>query len=76
MKPTIEHMDVIGIIGKRIKYLRITQGYTSAEIFAYDHELDKSSYCSMEKGRNMTIVSLLRLCDIHHITIKEFFEGI
>lgn len=76
MKPKVEHMAIIGIIGKRIKYLRISQGYTSAEIFAYDHDLDKSSYCRMEKGGNITIVSLLRLCDIHHISIKEFFEGI
>lgn len=31
-------------IGKRIKDLRIAMGYTSAEIFAYEHELNRVSY--------------------------------
>lgn len=61
-------------IGKRIKELRIAKGYTSAEIFAYEHELNRVSYWRMEKGCNMTLVSLMRILDIHQLSLHEFFK--
>lgn len=60
-------------IGKRIKKLRIEKGYTSAEIFAYEHGLNRVSYWRMEKGCNLTLVSLLRILDIHGISLETFF---
>ena len=60
-------------IGRRIKALRIKKGYKSAEIFAYEHGLNRVSYWRMEKGCNLTFTSLLRLLDIHGITLEEFF---
>lgn len=60
-------------IGRRIKELRVKKGYKSAEIFAYEHGLNRVSYWRMEKGCNLTITSLLRLLDIHGITLEEFF---
>ncbi len=61
-------------IGKRIKKLRIEKGYTSAEIFAYEHGLNRVSYWRMEKGCNLTLVSLLRILDIHGISLETFFS--
>lgn len=61
-------------IGEHIRSLRIEKGYSSAEIFAYEHDLNRVSYWRMEKGCNMTIHSLLRILSIHCLTLKEFFE--
>ena len=63
-------------IGTHIKELRIKKGYTSAEIFAYEHELNRISYWRMEKGANITMSSLFRILDIHQITLSEFFKDI
>lgn len=63
-------------IGAHIKELRINKGYTSAEIFAYEHDLNRISYWRMEKGSNITMNSLLRILDIHQITLSEFFKDI
>ncbi len=63
-------------IGAHIKTLRIQKGYTSAEIFAYEHDLNRISYWRMERGCNITMNSLLRILDIHKITLSEFFKDI
>ena len=63
-------------IGQKIKRLRIEMGYSSAEIFAYEHGLNRVSYWRMEKGNNITLNSLLKIIDIHKITLKEFFADI
>lgn len=60
-------------IGNRIKSLRIEKGYSSAEIFAYEHELNRVSYWRMERGSNLTLSSLLRILDIHKLSLKDFF---
>ncbi len=61
-------------IGQRIKALRIAKGYNSAEIFAYEHDLNRVSYWRMERGCNMTLSSLLRILDIHQLSLHEFFK--
>ena len=61
-------------IGQRIKALRIAKGYNSAEIFAYEHDLNRVSYWRMERGCKMTLRSLLRILDIHQLSLHEFFE--
>ena len=61
-------------IGQRIKELRIAKGYNSAEIFAYEHDLNRVSYWRMEKGCNITISTLLRIIDIHGLTLHDFFK--
>ena len=66
----------LNVIGEKIKSLRISSGYTSAEIFAYEHDLNRISYWRMEKGSNITMASLFRILDIHRITLGEFFKDI
>lgn len=66
----------LNAIGAQIKTLRIRSGYTSAEIFAYEHDLNRISYWRMEKGSNITMTSLFRILDIHKITLREFFKDI
>lgn len=64
----------IAAIGLGIKSLRVNRGYSSAEIFAYEHDLNRVSYWRMEKGSNITLKSLIRILDIHKVSLKEFFQ--
>jgi len=60
-------------IGAHLKALRIKKGFTSADKFAFTHDIDRSQYGKYERGRDMQISTLLRLLIIHNMTIEEFF---
>jgi transcriptional regulator with XRE-family HTH domain len=62
-------------IGSRMKILRVNSGYTSYENFALDNSLSRMQYWRMEKGlSNLTIKSLLKILNIHQISIEDFFQ--
>ncbi len=63
-------------IAEKIKHLRIKAGYTSHENFAWEHELSRVQYWRVESGSNITIKTLLRILDIHKISLEEFFKGL
>ncbi len=60
----------------RIKELRKKAGYASYEVFALDNNLDRKQYWRAESGANLTFKSLLKIINIHKITLSEFFNGI
>lgn len=60
-------------IAQKLKQLRLDKGYSSYEAFAFDHELPRVGYGRHEQGSNLTLKSLLRLLDIHQISLAEFF---
>jgi hypothetical protein len=63
-------------IGEKLKKLRIDKGYTSYENFAWDNDIGRIQYWRLEKGTNFTIKSLLKVIDVHKMTLEEFFKGI
>ena len=63
-------------IARKIKRLRIEAGYKGAESFSYDNDLPRSYYWETEKGNNFTISRLLRILDIHEISLEDFFRNI
>ncbi|WP_136468757.1 helix-turn-helix domain-containing protein [Flagellimonas onchidii] len=63
-------------ISKRIKELRLASGYTSYETFAIDKGFSRRGYWSLENGGNFTINTLLKITEIHNITLIEFFKGV
>lgn len=63
-------------IGQRVRELRKKAGYTSHETFAWDNDLSRVSYHRLEKGTNFRIETLLRILNIHKITLEEFFKGL
>ena len=68
---------VLEEIGKKLRDLRKTKGYSGADSFAYDHDLPRVHYWRMEKGKaNITIKSLQRILAIHDMTVEEFFREI
>lgn len=64
----------IMFVAEKLQRLRKEKGYTSYENFALDNGLPRVQYWRMERGTNFTIGSLLKVLDIHQITLKEFFE--
>lgn len=64
----------IALIGARLTTLRKRVGHTSAEKFAFTHEISRAQYSGYEKGADMRISSLLRILDAHKITLTEFFS--
>ncbi|MDE5955738.1 MAG: helix-turn-helix domain-containing protein [Bacteroidales bacterium] len=63
-------------IANRIRQLRIDAGYTSHENFAWDNDLSRVQYWRIETGANITMKTLLKILDIHGLTLSEFFNGL
>jgi transcriptional regulator with XRE-family HTH domain len=62
-------------IGSKLTQLRKKNGHKSYESFAVENNLSRMQYWRIEKGKtNLTIKSLVRILDIHGITIEEFFS--
>lgn len=66
---------VLKEIGEKLKKLRIKKGYKSYEAFAIDNELSRMQYWRIEKGlTNITIRSLIKILEIHKISMEDFFS--
>lgn len=64
----------IEAIGKKLRQLRIDAGYTSYETFAFENNIARKQYWRLEKGANFNIETLLKILDIHKISLTEFFN--
>jgi transcriptional regulator with XRE-family HTH domain len=62
------------LISKKLKELRIEEGYTSYEKFAVENDIDRKQYWRIEKGANLTLQSLMKVLKIHKISLKDFFN--
>lgn len=76
MELSQKHEKRIAKIGERIRQLRVDAGYTSYETFAFDHEIPRVQYGRMEKGVNFRVATLMRILDVHKISLEEFFKGL
>ena len=61
-------------LGTRIKALRKKKGYSNYEFFAYENGISRSQYGKYEQGSDMQFSSLVRLIEMHGMTVKEFFS--
>ncbi len=76
-KSSIQELDKrILKISQKIKELRISAGFTSSETFSYEHSLSRVHYWRIEKGSNITMETLIKILDIHKISLEEFFKGL
>jgi len=68
----------LNLISQRIKELRLNAGYTSYETFSIEKGITPRQYWRMESStaHDFRMTSLLKILDIHGITLEEFFEGI
>lgn len=61
-------------IGERMKAIRIAQGYTNYEQFAYQHHIGRAQYGRYERGQDLRISSLLKVVRAFDMTLPEFFS--
>lgn len=61
-------------LGKRFTQLRKEAGFTNYEQFAYENTLSRSNYGRYEKGADMQFSTILKICEAHKITLKDFFS--
>jgi len=55
----------------KIRNRRIELGYNSAEQFAFDHKLNRSTYQRVEQGKNMTLDTLVKIAQALKIDLKD-----
>jgi len=65
--------DVLNL-AKRIRDIRTKKGYTSHEIFAYEHNIPRAQFGRYEAGQNMRFDSLLKVIKAFDMTLEEFFS--
>jgi transcriptional regulator with XRE-family HTH domain len=61
-------------LGKRIKQLRQSKGYSSQETFAYDNDYTLSYYSRLERGEDIRFTSLVRVCKALGVDLRTFFN--
>lgn len=61
-------------LAKRIKSIRISQGYTSYEHFANEKGMSRMQYWRYEKGEDLRFSSLVKLAVAFEIRLAEFFD--
>lgn len=80
MKKKVDKSEKLEIrlksIAQKLKKIREDKGFTSAETFANEKEINRVQYWRMEKGNNITIKSLINVLDKHKMTLSEFFSDI
>ena len=61
-------------MAEKLRELRIGKGYSNHETFAWDNDINRVQYWKVEKGSNITIKTLLKILNIHDISLSEFFK--
>ena len=56
--------------------MRIDAGFGSYETFANAMDIDRKQYWRIENGSNITLSTLIKILELHKITLKEFFKDI
>jgi transcriptional regulator with XRE-family HTH domain len=64
----------LGLLGNRIKKLRIQKGYTNYEYFAYEHNIPRAQFGRYENGEDMRFSSLVKVVKAMGLTLEEFFS--
>lgn len=74
-KNTIEPDGQLQKLGERIKDLRKNKmGYSSAEIFAYEHGFGRTQYARYENGEDLRFSTLVKIVGVFGMTLNEFFN--
>lgn len=55
----------------KIRNRRIELGYNSAEQFAFENKLNRSTYQRVEQGKNMTLDTLVKVAQALKIELKD-----
>jgi transcriptional regulator with XRE-family HTH domain len=75
-KPVVRKAPATEVLkmAKRLKGLRVKQGFTSYEAFANEHGLSRALYGRYEKGKDLRFSSLVKLVRAFDLTLEQFFS--
>ena len=73
-KKAVNNRDIT-TLANRIKELRVKQGFTNYEYFAYEKKIARSQYGRYEQGEDIRFSSLIKLIRAFGLTPSEFFKG-
>ncbi len=62
-------------LGKRLKEIRKSRGYSNYEQFAFDNELPRAQYGRYENGEDLRFSSLIKVLKALNISLDEFFRN-
>ncbi|ARS41933.1 transcriptional regulator [Sphingobacteriaceae bacterium GW460-11-11-14-LB5] len=60
--------------GERVRALRIAKGYSSYDMFAYEHDINRSQWGRYETGKDVRLSSILQIVSVFDMTLEEFFS--
>ncbi len=66
--------ELLKRFGKRLKEFRKGLGYKNAFDFAYAKDLEPTQYAKWETGKNITLVSLMKILNAFEVTLENFFS--
>jgi transcriptional regulator with XRE-family HTH domain len=66
--------EELELIGKKIKYLRIKNGYSNYEDFAHEADIARAQYWKYENGANLMITTLMKILKFHKMSLTDFFN--
>lgn len=69
-----EKHEMLLDLGIMIRKLRLKKGFKSAELFSYENNLNRTAYWRWENGQNITMKNFFKICSIHQLTPREFFD--
>lgn len=61
-------------LGNRLRTLRIKNGFSNYEQFAFEHNLPRSQYGRYENGQDLRFSSLLKVLKALNISLEDFFK--
>ena len=74
MKTEFSKDSVLKNLGKRIKQIRISKGYTSYDYFAYEHNISRAHFGRYERGEDLRFSTLAKIVSAFDMTFEEFFS--
>lgn len=74
MKSNKAFKNMLVMVGTRLAELRLKKGYSTIKDFVQKYDLPEVQYWRMEKGKsNLTLKSLVRILNIHNLSLQDFF---
>ena len=61
-------------LGNKLRELRIEQGFSNYEQFAFEHNLPRAQYGRYEQGQDLRFSSLLKVLKALDVSLEEFFK--
>jgi transcriptional regulator with XRE-family HTH domain len=71
-----EKIPELLIIAEKLKTLRKEKGYKSYEHIAFELGMSRSAYWRLESGENFNLKTLIKICKLLDVTLREFFEDV